>query len=96
MNNCVTKECMHRQLHGNGTECACENCLTYIPEGTVLREINFNKIGKASFGLSIFLGERKIADGFIGDVLKQVTELADCKVKSCNFFFREFVIRLEE
>lgn len=95
MNNCVTKECKYRQMCGNGTVCTDTNCLTYIPEGTLLKEINFNKIGKASFGLSVFLGERKIADGFISDVLKQITEFADCKVKSCNFFFNEFVIRLE-
>jgi len=59
-----------------------------------LREFNFNQIPVK--GLSIFVGDKNVASGFIGEVLNQVTHLADYKIKSTNYFFDMFVIRLHE
>lgn len=58
-----------------------------------LREFNFNEIPVK--GLSIFVDEKEIAMGFIGEVLKAIPiECADYEIVSTNFFFDVFVIRL--
>jgi hypothetical protein len=57
-----------------------------------LRDVNFNEIQVP--GLSIFIGEKEVAFGFIGDVLRQIPHLADCEIKSTNYYADCFVIRL--
>lgn len=57
-----------------------------------LREFKFNDIPVK--GLSIFVDDKEIAMGFIGDVLRQIPHLADYKIKSTNIYFDTFVIRL--
>lgn len=57
-----------------------------------LREFKFNDIPVK--GLSIFVDNKEVAMGFIGEVLKQIPHLADYEVKSTNIYFDTFVIRL--
>jgi hypothetical protein len=57
-----------------------------------LREFNFNTIPVK--GLSIYLDNKEIASGFIGEVLKQIPHLADQEIKSTNYYFDMFIIRL--
>ena len=58
-----------------------------------LREVKFNDI--PVLGLSIFVDGKEIACGFIGEVLRALpTECADYEVKSTNYFFDVYVIRL--
>ena len=57
-----------------------------------LREFNFNEIPVK--GLSIFVGDKEVATGFIGEVLKQIPHLADYEIKSTNIYIDTFVIRL--
>ena len=59
-----------------------------------LREFKFNSISER--GLSIFVGEKEVSCGFIGDVLREITplHLEDMEIKSTNSYFDSFVIRL--
>jgi hypothetical protein len=45
-----------------------------------------------AIGLSIFVDDKEIAMGFIGEVLKQIPHLADYEIKSTNYYFDTFVI----
>lgn len=62
------------------------------PAGMRLREFNFNEI--EAKGLSIFVEDKEVAMGFIGEVLKQIPHLADYTIKEANYYFDTFVIRL--
>jgi len=57
-----------------------------------LKEINFNEIPVK--GLSIFVDDKEIACGFIGEVLRQIPRLANYEIKDTNYYFDTFVIRL--
>lgn len=58
-----------------------------------LHEVKFNDI--PVHGLSIFVDDKEIACGFIGEVLRQIPiECADYEIVSTNFFFDIYVIRL--
>ena len=57
-----------------------------------LREFKFRELNVP--GLSIFVDDKEVASGFIGEVLNEVTHLADYEIKSTNYFFDMFVIRL--
>ncbi len=59
-----------------------------------LKEFNFNTIPVK--GLSIFVGDKEIESGFIGEVLRKIPHLKDYEIKSTNYFFDMFVIRLNE
>ena len=59
-----------------------------------LREFNFNQLKGKYIGLTIFVDDKEVTTGFIGEVLKKVTHLADKEIKATNGFFNEFVIRL--
>ena len=60
----------------------------------ILRQFKFNEI--PVMGLSIFVGSKEVATGFIGEVLEQIPHLADYVIKETNFYFDVFVIRLIE
>lgn len=57
-----------------------------------LREFNFNTIPVK--GLSVFVDDKEVAMGFIGEVLRQIPHLADYEIKSTNVYIDTFVIRL--
>ena len=58
-----------------------------------LREVKFNDIPVR--GLSIFVDDKEIASGFIGEVLRKIPiECADYEIVSTNYFFDIYVIRL--
>ena len=57
-----------------------------------LREFNFNEIPVK--GLSIFVDDKEVAMGFIGEVLRKIPHLADHEIKSTNIYIDTFVIRL--
>jgi len=57
-----------------------------------LKEINFNEIPVR--GLSIFVDDKEIASGFIGEVLRKIPHLANYEIKDTNYYFDTFVIRL--
>ena len=57
-----------------------------------LREFKFRELTVP--GLSIFVDDKEVASGFIGEVLNDVVHLADHEIKSTNYFFDMFVIRL--
>lgn len=57
-----------------------------------LKEFKFNTIPVK--GLSIFVDDKEVAIGFIGEVLREIPHLADYEIKSTNFYFDTFVIRL--
>lgn len=57
-----------------------------------LREFNFNTIPVK--GLSIWVDNKEIAMGFIGEVLREIPHLADYEIKETNYYFDTFVIRL--
>ena len=57
-----------------------------------LKEFNFNEIPVK--GLSIFVNDKEVAMGFIGEVLKKIPHLADHEIKETNYYFDTFVIRL--
>ena len=59
-----------------------------------LKNFNFNRLKDKAIGLSIFVDDKEIAMGFIGEVLKQIPHLADYEIKSTNYYFDAFVIRL--
>lgn len=58
-----------------------------------LIDVRFNKIPVN--GLSIFIEDEEVASGYIGEVLEQVPHLADYEIKSTNYYFDTFVIRLK-
>jgi len=45
-------------------------------------------------GLSVFVGEKEVASGFIVDVLKKIPHLAKYEIESTNTYFDTFVVRL--
>lgn len=57
-----------------------------------LKEFNFNEIPVR--GLSIFVDDKEVAMGFIGEVLREIPNLADHEIKSTNIYMDTFVIRL--
>ena len=57
-----------------------------------LKNFNFNRLKDKAIGLSIFVDDKEIAMGFIGEVLKQIPHLADYEIKSTNYYFDTFVI----
>ncbi len=59
-----------------------------------LKEFKFNEISVP--GLSIFVDDKEVAMGFIGEVLRKIAplKLADKEIKSTNIYFDTFVIRL--
>jgi hypothetical protein len=59
-----------------------------------LKEFNFNEIPVR--GLSIFVDDKEVAMGFIGETLRKIVplNLADKEIKSTNIYFDTFVIRL--
>ena len=57
-----------------------------------LREFDFNEIPVK--GLSIFVNDKEVAMGFIGEVLREIQHLADHEIKSTNIYIDTFVIRL--
>lgn len=57
-----------------------------------LREFDFNEIPVK--GLSIFVNDKEVAMGFIGEVLKEIPHLADYEIKETNYYMDTFVIRL--
>lgn len=59
-----------------------------------LVDIRFKEVGVR--GLSIFIGDKEIASGFIGEVLDKVPHLAEYEIESTNYYFDTFVIRLKE
>jgi hypothetical protein len=59
-----------------------------------LREFNFNTLKGKAIGLSIFIDDKEVIMGFIGEVLKQIPHLAEYEIKSTNYYFDTFVIRL--
>lgn len=58
-----------------------------------LREFKFNYIPVR--GLSIFVDDKEVADGFIGEVLKKIPHLVDHEIISTNIYLDTFVIRLK-
>ena len=59
-----------------------------------LREFNFNELKGKYTGLSIFINDKEVAMGFIGEVLSSIFYLADKEIKETNGYFDTFVIRL--
>ena len=59
-----------------------------------LREFDFNKLKRKYIGLSIFIDDKEVAMGFIGEVLNSIPHLADKEIKKTNGYFDTFVIRL--
>ena len=59
-----------------------------------LKEFNFNEIPVR--GLSIFVDNKEVAMGFIGETLRKIAplNLADKEIKETNIYFDTFVIRL--
>jgi hypothetical protein len=57
-----------------------------------LKEFNFNEISVK--GLSVFVDNKEIACGFIGEVLKKIPHLKEYEIKETNYYFDTFVIRL--
>ena len=57
-----------------------------------LKDFNFNDITVK--GLAIYVDGKVVANGFIGDVLKEIPHLKDYEIKDTNYYFDEFVIRL--
>lgn len=62
-----------------------------------LREFNFNTIGVIGL-IIIDEDNKKEYSGFIGEVLKMqdVINIADKEIKSTNYYFNQFVIRIYE
>lgn len=66
--------------------------MTNIKKPLKVRDINFNDIWATH--LSVFVDDKEVATGFIGEVLKKIPHLADSEVKSTNYYFNAYVIRL--
>ena len=60
--------------------------------GKCLKDINYNNL--CMEGLIIIDGNKEVASGFIGEVLKKISYLADKEVKSSNYFFDMLVLRV--
>jgi hypothetical protein len=59
-----------------------------------LKEFKFRELPKLC-GLSIFDGDKELASGFIGEVLEKLPiKYAEREIKSTNWYFDTFVIRL--
>lgn len=85
------KRCVNKCKYWDTIYCT-EKCGIYIPNGYRLRDINYNNIHAKS--LSIFDGDKEIAIGPISEVLKQISHLADRKIKGCRYYFDGFVIEI--
>ena len=60
-----------------------------------LEEFKFYELkGKGLKGLSVFVGEKEVASGYIVDVLKIIPHLAKYEIESTNTYFDTFVVRL--
>ena len=60
-----------------------------------LREVKFNDLLRNGFiGLSVFKDGNLVAEGPIGEVLKNIPHLADDEIKMQNPYFNEWVIRI--
>lgn len=60
-----------------------------------LREVKFNDLRRNGFiGLSVFKDGNLVAEGSIGEVLKNIPHLADDEIKMQNPYFNEWVIRI--
>jgi len=60
-----------------------------------LEEFKFYELkAKGLKGLSVFVGEKEVASGFIVDVLKIIPHLAKYEIESTNTYFDTFVVRL--
>lgn len=57
-----------------------------------LKEFKFNNIPVR--GLSIFVEDKEVESGFIGEVLNKIQHLKEYEIKSTNYYFDIFVIRL--
>lgn len=57
-----------------------------------LMEFNFNSIPVP--GLSIFVDGSEVAAGFISEVLRSIPHLKNHIIRSTNFYFDMFIIRL--
>lgn len=58
-----------------------------------LKEFKFNDIPVR--GLSIFVEDKEVESGFIGEVLNKIQHLEEYEIKSTNYYFDIFVIRLK-
>ena len=58
-----------------------------------LEQFNFSNITVR--GLSIFIDNKEVICGFVADVLKQISHLKNYEIKSTNYYFDTFVIRLK-
>lgn len=60
-----------------------------------LKEFDFNTV--CAKGLSIFLGDKEVAAGFKGEVLRQVQHLAEYEINQTNYYLDDMlVIRLKD
>ena len=57
-----------------------------------LKDFKFREL--TVLGLSIFVDDKEVACGFIGEVLKKISYLADYEIKETNYYIDTFVIRL--
>lgn len=90
MGNCITR------CEKNEALCCSDDCFLRVVEGSRLRDLKYNNISRFCNGLSIYDGEKEVACGFIGEVLRSVVPLVDREIESCNTFFDVFVIRLKK
>lgn len=64
--------------------------------GKTFREIDFTiaqKLGN-SIGLSVFVDDKELIQGYFGEVLKNHPELGDFEVVGTSYYFNVFVVRL--
>lgn len=57
-----------------------------------LREVKFNDLNARY--LSIFVDDKEVEFGLIGEVLRKIPHLADMEIKETGYFFEAYVIRL--
>lgn len=90
MGKCITS------CEKNKALCCTDDCFLRVAEGSRLRDLKYNNILCFCNGLSVYDGEKEVACGFIGEVLRSVVSLADREIESYNTFFDVFVIRLKK
>ena len=68
-----------------------------------LKEFKFNSLKSGNpdknnavglIGLAVFDGETQY-EGFIGEILKQISHLAEREISETNWYFNTFIIRLK-
>lgn len=57
-----------------------------------LRDFKLNNIPVEC--LSVFVDDKEVAMGFVGEVLQKIPHLMDCEIVSTNIYIDTFVIRL--